>query len=909
MKLNYNERAWAIDLISEINIHCRLAGDKIWRASGERGLKANGQQTLFPDVLLHGSSGVLHGWELKMPDTDINDSEFIKNAKKKAEMLGSYSFLLWNARDAALWVKKEEGSEFKLAQSWSNVEISKRNDVEANRDSWMQQLEQILTDLEVYFSGAQVRQISAEQVLDDEFVLSMIEALYPDDSLEMQSAAKSDEKLRLGIQRWAIDNNIAIGEMFDELAKLNILAWISRFVFCHYLATKRPHAANVLLKIEDHSTIEEVKKAFESISAKLDFANVFESGLGDEIISKSGWQARLDFHMLLKDLKLSSYSDAVQRNVLERFGDVEKHKNLGQFATPPKLAAAMAAIGISDIAGSYIDPCCGSGTISRAIFDTKTSSGLSIEKSISTTWSSDKYQIPLHLTSLRLSDVDLLDSVIRVFKHDALSPELPVEVEFIDPKQQGKSVVEKLPHFDGIISNLPFVRQEKNKVKVPDRVLGALQQLGLHNPETAFGKADLYASICINLLDQLANGARMTLLVSNSWLSTQWGQVFIRAILEKARLVAVVQSGKSRWFENAKVVATLLVIEKNQSRSQNTKFLTTLVEIGKWDHDFVNNLKSEILGFETNGGVRSRTVSRLEIEEVENSGLSLRSLFYESQLALSRVSGTVSASSFFEFARGARTGWDKFFYPSDTELSKIETQYRLPFVKNSKAFSRLRHEANDSCFSCPEDKNTLEKMGHHGALGWIEKHENILHSPGVTFAQKMSEQHNPWYYLSPNEMADFCIPMNPYQTHGVYRLNSPTFVNQRLIRLKARDGSDLDLLHALMNSITTILSIELLGFGRGEGALDLNSRSLGKNLRILDPSSISVKGRENILRAFDPLLGRDLMDTDLEYQMSDRLQFEKVVLETLGLDGQLEFAISSLQLAVKDRIESSVLSS
>ena len=75
-KLQYNERAWAIDLISAINKNVP-PGHSIQRASGELSLSGSGN-TLFPDVILFGNASngsILQGWELKLPDTKIDDEE------------------------------------------------------------------------------------------------------------------------------------------------------------------------------------------------------------------------------------------------------------------------------------------------------------------------------------------------------------------------------------------------------------------------------------------------------------------------------------------------------------------------------------------------------------------------------------------------------------------------------------------------------------------------------------------------------------------------------------------------------------------------------------------------------------------------------------------------------------------
>lgn len=94
-ELKYNERSWAIDLISYINQIVNKNG-QINRAGGEFSLVGRGQ-ALFPDVLLfgdHGTGHILQGWELKMPDTAIDDVEFYENAKEKAKRLGLNSFFV-----------------------------------------------------------------------------------------------------------------------------------------------------------------------------------------------------------------------------------------------------------------------------------------------------------------------------------------------------------------------------------------------------------------------------------------------------------------------------------------------------------------------------------------------------------------------------------------------------------------------------------------------------------------------------------------------------------------------------------------------------------------------------------------------------------------------------------------------
>jgi hypothetical protein len=83
-ELRYNERSWAIDIISYINSIVQKNAP-IQKAGGEYSI-AKDSQVLFPDVLLFGdqsSGNILQGWELKMPDTLIDDLALINNASTK----------------------------------------------------------------------------------------------------------------------------------------------------------------------------------------------------------------------------------------------------------------------------------------------------------------------------------------------------------------------------------------------------------------------------------------------------------------------------------------------------------------------------------------------------------------------------------------------------------------------------------------------------------------------------------------------------------------------------------------------------------------------------------------------------------------------------------------------------------
>ena len=122
-QINYNERSWAIDVISEINLYLANKSWHVKSAGGENTIR-NEKSSLFPDVLIFKDSAkkiILQGWELKMPDTPITDTELINNAKIKSEILHNNSFILWTVTSAVLYVKN--GNTYSIMKSLNSIDL------------------------------------------------------------------------------------------------------------------------------------------------------------------------------------------------------------------------------------------------------------------------------------------------------------------------------------------------------------------------------------------------------------------------------------------------------------------------------------------------------------------------------------------------------------------------------------------------------------------------------------------------------------------------------------------------------------------------------------------------------------------------------------------------------------------
>ena len=174
--VGYNERSWAIDLISDINLWANNKEVSIKRAGGENTV-SGGVNSRFPDVLIFGdeqNGKILQGWELKFPDTNINDQELLENAAEKARLLGLDSFLVWNVTVAILY-KIDDDDTLIALKTWNDLNyVDSRDKVQENYGKTKEVLYNILEELNNFIQSGDIRTSNAIDVLSSEQVSGLI---------------------------------------------------------------------------------------------------------------------------------------------------------------------------------------------------------------------------------------------------------------------------------------------------------------------------------------------------------------------------------------------------------------------------------------------------------------------------------------------------------------------------------------------------------------------------------------------------------------------------------------------------------------------------------------------------------------------------------------------------------------
>lgn len=878
----YNERSWAIDLIGHLKHLARQSNCSIKDAGGEQTIKSEGG-SLFPDVLIFGdrsTARILQGWELKMPDTNIGDVEFRKNAEIKARALGLDSFLLWNVTEAHLYVRDASNDTFVRTNVWSELgDVTSRGEVVRNRARWEGLAEQIFDYLNDLFDrGA----LEGRQFIDayrSGGVTSLIMENAGCVAESIVDSAQRDATFRAEMVLWwdRYQAEYAGGTMEYVLAQAVLSNWIGKILFGNILREK-DRRAHILTRIGYDTTPNDALAMFQQLSDQCNFWTIFSNSIGLRLIPDSVWVQLKEFNSLLSDLRVGSVDQAQLSNILEATVEVAVRKLRGQYPTPIELARLLAHLCLRNIATDRVlDPCCGSGTIARAAMEIKLAAGVRSDKVAEQVFAGDQDPQAVQLATFALAKPALMNIPLRVFQRDAFGLEPETEIDFRNPSD-GALFCEQLGQFQAITSNLPFVAQAGRKQygNALAQVAGSLGESG----EPFTRRADVAAYLPFSFHPMLAPEGRLGIIITNAWLGTDWGDAFFNALGRYYHLKAVVTSGSGRWFRNSDVVTNILLLERKVDSNQpscDIKFVVLkrpLEELA--DEESVRVAAAQIeLGQTQNDTMTIRVVTNQQMAMFRRLGLGGNAQFVDCDWILSLP--LVPLNSLFRIRRGERRGMNKLFYPASGH--EIEPVYIKPLAKSPVDFTHLSGRAVKEAFSCSRSKEELKSLGHVGALRWIERFE----TPEVV--KKLQTSNLMWYEMPADTLTDLVMFINYGDRLFVGRVNPPAFADQRLVRLDPIGDVDIDidLMHALLNSAIGMFIMEGMGFGRGLGALDLNKDRIENFMHVLDASQLDQPSIDAIKSKFAPLLERKILDVADELEQADRVAFDDAVITAFGL--------------------------
>lgn len=938
MKLN--ERVWAGQIISWIKLSINDGITIFQDATNDEGLKVSSGRTKFPDILLFAdkvSGIVFNGWELKFPDTTADNTEMLENALEKAERLRSNSFVTWNGTEAIIWKIKDDKYSFssleKLKVYPKEKDISNRNDL-ADRNNYnkheaklQKRLNEILHDLGQLYKNGELRNainISSNIV---EAVTQTALHFVPQLKNEINELKGDDKTFRLEFNKWKIIESATLKvlstssrrveniEPEEVLAKFTYYKLIGKILF--YLTLSENLSAKVSkLELRNTKQVQKQLNSFFNQAKKIDYQAVFESDFTDKIPFNETIDELLFLLVkLFNEFDFKVLPTEVIGYILENLVPQEEKQKFGQYFTSETLANLVTFSAIKSRNDVAIDPTSGTGTFLNSLYNTLQYFGNKNHQQIlNQIWGNDISHFPATLSVISLYKQKVNDTANfpRIIRRDFFTLNPSDTIAIPDNKDIDKINQIPIPKFDAVISNFPFIQQED----IPNEILNTQFKVEFGKTQPAFlngskfdinGKSDYYIYCFYNSLKFLKDKGVLSAITSNAWLGKNYGLQFKQFLLDNFHIKYVVKSNAEHWFKDSKVSTIFITIEKGTSK-EPTKFITInkkLETLFKGNslrlfEDFYTEVDNSNNPHNTNWKENSKLVNvfhktdgTVTVSFVKQS-LLLNSLATQENWATYFVNQNPLSvfeeklinpfPSIYNTGRGTRTGWDKMHIISNDENKslKIEKVFLLPILKTSQELKTIAYNDRSeySLFVCKEDEKTL-KAKYPNAYKHIKKFEETTNKTGIGLPEVLKMRNPFWYSLAPEESASIFISINPSKRLFFSYSKSPLYLNQRLVAIRVKN-KDVEIVSALLNSIVSLLVVELNGVSRNLGALDLNADFFKTKMKMLNPNLLIEKQKVSILSKFEKLSKRQIQDFENEYQQKDRIAFDKEILKAYG---------------------------
>ena len=960
MKLN--ERVWAGQIISWIKQAINDGTTLFQDATNDEGLKVASGKTKFPDVLLFTdkvSGVVFNGWELKFPDTAADDTKMLENALEKAERLQSNSFITWNGTEAIIWKVNDNNYSLsglqKLKIYPKEKDIINRNDL-ADRNNYkkheaklQKRLNEILHDLEQLYKNGELKNainISSNIV---EAVTQTALHFIPQLKNEINELKGDDKNFRTEFNQWKIIESATLKilstssrrvekvEPEEVLAKFTYYKLIGKILF--YLTLAENLSGKVSkLELKDEKHVQKQLNNFFNQVKKIDYQAVFESDFTDKILfNKTINELLFKLVSVFNEFDFKVLPTEVIGYILENLVPQKEKQKFGQYFTSETLANLVTFSAIKSRNDVVIDPTSGTGTFLNSFYNTLQFFGNKNHQQIlNQIWGNDISHFPATLSVINLykQKVDDTANFPRVIRKDFFSITPTQTIAVPDNNDIDKINQISIPKFDAVVSNFPFIQQED----ILNEILNTHFENEFAKTQTAFlngnkfdinGKSDYYIYCFYNSLKFLKDNGTLSAITSNAWLGKNYGLQFKKFLLDNFHIKYVIKSNAEHWFKDSKVSTIFITLEKGTSK-ESTKFVTINKKL---DELFDDKSLQQFEDFYTEvdncnnphnanwkeknqfKNVFTKTDGTITVSIVEQSHLvnSLASqenwaTYFVSQNPLSVFEKKLinPFPSIYDTGRGTRTGWDEMHIISNDENKslKIEKEFLLPILKTSQELKTFAYsnKSEYNLFVCNEDEKVL-KAKYPNAFKHIKKFEAATNKTGVALFEVLKTRKPFWYSLKPEEAANIFISINPDKRLFFSFSKTPLYLNQRLVAIRVKK-KDVEIVSALLNSIVSLLIVELNGVSRNLGALDLNADFFKTKMKMFDPNLLSDKQKENILAKFEPLSKRQIQDYENEYKQKDRIAFDEEVLKIFAFETDiLPQLYSLLTETIRNRVE------
>ena len=685
-----------------------------------------------------------------------------------------------------------------------------------------------------------------------------------------------------------------------------------------------------LKKLEEHFRI--------AVDTTRDFQAIFETGIYDaiDLVESEEVLKALDWLMkYLEEYQVEKLGDIVGFIYEELIPGEERHQ-LGQFYTPKPIAELITKWCIRSPDDKVLDPGCGSGTFLVEAY--KRLAELKLKKPyiqikhvpedvhrqiLRQLYGVDINEFPAHLTAMNLAmkNARAPSPEIYVFVRDyfTIMPGQHVLAPYRVKTPEGeKQVGVVFKDYDAVVGNPPYTRWTEIPGKTQDRILeilkSAISKYGL-TPQVARGvEPGIYVYWIIHSTGFLKEGDRLGMIISDSWLQTDYGVNFFKFLLDHYKVHAVIDIS-ARVFPVPLIGACIVLLERcsseNERGGNKTAFIYLDVSKGGIDVDEILKLIDEVKTKTTSGQAIAKELPSgakvlfkvyTQSELVKHEGKIVNLIFSINDIfnSLRQSPLIVEVSKYFEPSygnilylyltstgriRGVRNvGGEEFFYLNEDRIQQlgIFREFLYPLLPSSRYLRFFTFTQQDweepkgrgvECylFLCHRPRNELPSQ----VLRYMQLGEGpnaqirLRRRPGEPEGRPVSESQASqarlkyrniffdWYDLGGVVEAPIYVTYGAQYWVRFVLARFQCALDHRILALIPKQGVQFDevelkALLAYLNSSFTQIQAEVMGRSTGGGMIELDVKPLSSFL-VLDVKKLPRGDVEKLAQLFDRL--------------------------------------------------------
>jgi len=659
-----------------------------------------------------------------------------------------------------------------------------------------------------------------------------------------------------------------------------------------------------------------------------DFQAVFETGIYDEISVKEDEEflKAIDWLIrLIENYEIEKLGDVIGFIYEELIPPEERH-NLGQFYTPRPIAELITKWSIRGPDDIVLDPGCGSGTFLIEAY--KRLAELKLKKPwreikhisegvhrqiLRQLYGVDINEFPAHLTAINLAmkNVRAPSPEVRVFVRDYFT--VMREQQVLTPYKvrtvEGEKPMEMiLKDFDVVVGNPPYTRwneiPEKTCEIIRKLYTNRLKNYKLWKFVTGGAIPGIFIPWILHSVNFLREGGRLGMIISDSWLGTEYGIGFVKYLADNFKIIAIIDLAE-RVFERPLIGTSIILLEKSSDKNERDANATAFIYIKKqYDVDTIlETVESARKGkIEPREGIIINVIKQGELYERLTEGkIKPIALFFEEVegiiKAVASTGKVVKIGDVFQPSegntgwsvyasmkgRGAGVGGEEFYYLTEDKVKQLNLDkhvdiYLKPLISSPdrlvffaftmKDWKKKEYMliANAPFTQLPPEVQKYIKSGETSILltKGPNKGKPVSESTVANERRRLtvnilgrSITFYDWYDLGGIVEAPI------YATYGAQywiRFVLAKFqcaLDHRILALIPRQGVQLDevelkALLAYLNSSFAQIQAEVTGRSTGGGMIELDVKPLGDFL-VLDVKKLPREDVEKLAHLFDEL--------------------------------------------------------